>query len=954
MVRSNVLRRWQAEVVQSLLAVDGVELSLLIVDSRSSPSRAPRDRLTRLGRSNHTVWDLYNNGWVARKAASLQPVTMNSTFDGVPQLQVVVRKEGYSEYFEQADIDVIAAHGLDFILRFAFGIIRGPVLEQAARYGVWSFHHGDEDQYRGSPPAFWELVHDKPVTGAVLQRLTDRLDGGVILEKGWFSTCRHSYPRNTDAVHFGGVSWPAKAARQLLEVGDLPLAYPSTSTAPIYRRPKNGETLSFLAKQAGRFVKAQWRGLARSDLWDVGIAEVPVSRFLNSSSVPAVRWLGLAERGVAYAADPFACQRNGELSVLYERFDSRRRIGEIWQTTVSDDAAATPARLPVACHASYPFCIAGEDGRLYCVPQVDESGLSLFEWVAGSWSRSHDLLPGRRLLDPTVLRHDGKWWLFGTPPGRASLTELHVFFSDELAGPWAPHPLNPVKTDVRSARPAGTPFFDRGTLFRPAQDCSEGYGGAVSICEVLELSVDRFEERVAAVVQPSAEWGFSEGIHTLSAAGEFTLVDGRRSVFDRHESWAELRARARRVWSRRHSTGGSKQQSQGVRSIRVLAVINALGEGGTERSLAETIPGLRSRGIEVTVAILRSRGDEGVERSLREQGVDIRLLPTGLARVRALRRLIREVRPDVVHSMLYEANQVARLACIGTPAVVLTSLVNTSYSPDRFATITNLRWKYRVAQALDRLTGRLLVDHFHAVSESVRSSAIRTLGISSGRISVVKRGRMDTVTPDREVTRRAVRKSLGIPPDALVVINVGRQEAQKDHRTLVEAMGPILNERDDVWLVVAGREGNASDDLAEAIEGVEHPERILLLGHRGDVAELLAASDVFVLTSRHEGLPGAVIEAMSAGLAVVASDIGPVREVVEPDVTALLAAVGDGVGFTRSIRRLVADPAMRADLAAAGRARFEQHFGIDTATNGMADLYRRLEGRMARQVVAAC
>jgi len=85
-------------------------------------------------------------------------------------------------YFNAEDVATINKKDLDFILRFGFNIIRGEILN-AARYGVWSFHHDDERKYRGSPPGFWELYYRDPVTGSILQRLTDRLDGGIVLKR---------------------------------------------------------------------------------------------------------------------------------------------------------------------------------------------------------------------------------------------------------------------------------------------------------------------------------------------------------------------------------------------------------------------------------------------------------------------------------------------------------------------------------------------------------------------------------------------------------------------------------------------------------------------------------------------------------------------------------------------------------------------------------------------------
>lgn len=118
MIRSTVLRRWQAEVIETLDELDGVRPALLIVDNRKPPSRASGDRIRRLAASRHLLWDLYNNGWVARRAVSLQPVDLAAAWSEVPRLEVGVEKRGFGEYFSDEAVERIRARpGLHPALR---------------------------------------------------------------------------------------------------------------------------------------------------------------------------------------------------------------------------------------------------------------------------------------------------------------------------------------------------------------------------------------------------------------------------------------------------------------------------------------------------------------------------------------------------------------------------------------------------------------------------------------------------------------------------------------------------------------------------------------------------------------------------------------------------------------------------------------------------------------------
>jgi hypothetical protein len=150
---------------------------------------------------------------------------------------------------------------------------------------------------------------------------------------------------------------------------------------------------------------------------------------------------------------------------------------------------------------------------------------------AGRWTEEATLIEGIAVLDPTVVRHDGRWWMFGTDSEVDPEGKLFLWSAPELLGPWEPHPANPVKADIRSGRPAGTPFVVDGELYRPAQDSSLGYGSAVVICRVTRLTREEFAEVPVARFAPPPGDPYARGRHTLAGAGGLTAVDGKRAVF---------------------------------------------------------------------------------------------------------------------------------------------------------------------------------------------------------------------------------------------------------------------------------------------------------------------------------------------------------------------------------------------------------------------------------------
>jgi glycosyltransferase involved in cell wall biosynthesis len=376
--------------------------------------------------------------------------------------------------------------------------------------------------------------------------------------------------------------------------------------------------------------------------------------------------------------------------------------------------------------------------------------------------------------------------------------------------------------------------------------------------------------------------------------------------------------------------------------LRVLFLIDSLWVGGTERSLVETLPHLARTGIDARVAVLfrRSEGLESLVPLERLHHIDAR---GWVGQVRALRRLVRSLEPDIVHAALWQACMVSRLACVGLQTVLVNSLVNAPYTEERLLEHRSRRVRVRVVQLLDLVSARLRVDRFHAVSQSVATAARRTLGIPLARTTVIGRGRDPARLgePGAE-RRREVRARLGIEEDVEVVLSIGRQYYQKGQELLVRALARISGERPRSVLWIAGREGNASALLVQEVARCGVGERVRFLGHRDDVPDLLAAADVFAFPSRFEGYPGAVLEAMGLGLPVVASAIGPVLEILEPEVTGLVVPSGDEESLAAAIARVLSDRELAERLGVNARRRFMEQHTIDVVAGRMAEMYRSL------------
>jgi glycosyltransferase involved in cell wall biosynthesis len=378
-------------------------------------------------------------------------------------------------------------------------------------------------------------------------------------------------------------------------------------------------------------------------------------------------------------------------------------------------------------------------------------------------------------------------------------------------------------------------------------------------------------------------------------------------------------------------------------SAKILFVIEGLGHGGAERSLVEMLPSLMRAGISPAVAFFDRHADN-LESELRTQGARIYFLREKgiVGRVLALRRLIRQERPDIVHTALFNADVAGRLASIGQDVVVVSSLVNMGYDPIRLQNSDIRPMKLRAVRAIDGWTARVLTSHFHAVSQPVKDASVEALGIRPERISVIERGRTERFGGPSTERRTRARQKLGLKDSDEVVITVGRQEYQKGQRYLLEAMKEVARRRPNARLLVAGSKGRQSALLESICDRDNLAGAIKLLGHRDDVPELLAAADLFVCPSLYEGAAGALIEAMAMGLPVVATRIPSLTAIVEENRNAIVVQRTAIRPLAAAIVELLADRRMATAFGRRSREIFEERFTIDRCAARMIDFYDRL------------
>jgi glycosyltransferase involved in cell wall biosynthesis len=364
---------------------------------------------------------------------------------------------------------------------------------------------------------------------------------------------------------------------------------------------------------------------------------------------------------------------------------------------------------------------------------------------------------------------------------------------------------------------------------------------------------------------------------------------------------------------------------------RILHVLPDLVPYGAERVVA-TLASRRSRErFEVSVVSLYAETPGTLAAPLREEGVGIFHLGKrrGLD-VRMFHRLfgvLREVRPDVVHTHNYVLRYVLPPALLHNPPLMVHTIHNVAHlEVDRFGMWLQSRaFSHGVHPVV---IAEAAATSFEQVYRTSRPPLIRN-GIDVARYSAAA------------ASRDAWRADNGFSSEDLLFLCVARFYLQKNHKTLLEAFASGPARIPNAKLVLAG-DGGLRDEIGRQVRDLGIAGKVHFLGRRADIPEVLAACDVFALASLWEGNPLSVMEAMAAGLPVVVTAVGGVPELVASETQGILVPPGDPQALSTALLRLATDPAMRRAMGLAAAKRAQSEFDDRNMVEAYESLYDEL------------
>ena len=441
----------------------------------------------------------------------------------------------YSDRIKDEDIETIKNENIDVFIRLGFKILRGQILS-CAKYGIWSYHHGDNAINRGGPAAVWEVLQRWNVTGAVLQIISEDLDGGLKLAETHSSTDLFSFIRNKNSLYWKTLALVPRKLEELHRLGGIRFMekhaslnmLPQFYYNPLFKMPKNRDVAEYLfwliktkirEKLTHKFYFEQW-----ALLFQIGSNRLTPSSFFRFQKIcpPKDR----------FWADPFPMFKDGKYYIFIEELIFAENKGTICVIQMDEKGNyEKPVKvLERPYHLSYPFLFE-EDGELYMLPETaGNKSVEIYrcKQFPNSWDLHQTLLSNVYAVDPTLLKYADKYWLFCNikeQEGASAQDELFLFYADSLDSQnWTPHPLNPIVSDVRNARPAGSIIERNGRLFRPAQNSAIRYGHSIQINEIITLTESEYKEIPSQAILPN--WHLSVlAVHTINQLQNLAVAD---------------------------------------------------------------------------------------------------------------------------------------------------------------------------------------------------------------------------------------------------------------------------------------------------------------------------------------------------------------------------------------------------------------------------------------------
>ncbi|MGN6569256.1 MAG: glucosamine inositolphosphorylceramide transferase family protein [Flavipsychrobacter sp.] len=533
---------WICKLIEKINESNYAEVSLIVMNTANNQASSRLNKVVNnfnevffaaYKKLENKVHPIANDAFYLKDVSSLLRTT--------PTVSVKPIQKKFSDTIIPDDIEKIKSYNIDVFLRFGFRILKGDILT-IAKYGVWSYHHGDNTINRGMPAGTWEFLEKWPTTGSILQILSDELDGGQLLYRSQSATNTSYLNENRNNYYWKSAAFVPRMLKKLYEDRNnfiekhvSPInQHPEFYSNKLYRNPGNAVIFKKILSKGWDAIKTRFNSLFYLNQWllmySLSKAEKP--------SFELYKYKKIIPPKDRFWADPHVVYNDNKYYIFFEEVLYSEKNGRISVIEMDErgNYSSPQIALKTDYHLSYPFMLEA-DGKQYMIPETRANrSIELYETdnFPLGWKLKMKLMENVDAVDTTILFYNNKWWLFTNMreyDGASTSDELFLFYADDLLTKnWTPHPLNPIVSDFLNARPAGRVFIHNGNLYRPAQICTPFYGWGVAINHISKLTEQEYQETTVSSIKPHWEKNVRQ-VHTLSYCNKLTVIDAniRRS-----------------------------------------------------------------------------------------------------------------------------------------------------------------------------------------------------------------------------------------------------------------------------------------------------------------------------------------------------------------------------------------------------------------------------------------
>ena len=457
----------------------------------------------------------------------------SALLSGSPVIKVIPNESKKSDHFNNEDIEKINSYKLDVLVQLGFRRLSGKIL-RSAKYGVWAYFFGENPAHIGDLAGLWEVLYAQPATESNLQILEEDRDQGKVIYRSYAATHVSSVNKSLNPNLWKSLSFLPRRLEDLyalreekffqkVESQNINASPPSEKH---YNVPHNRVILIPLLKHFTRGVVRKISELFFNKQW------ILLFNLNKEDSTSFHKYHKIIPPKDRQWADPFVIHKNGKYYIFIEEYLNNTGKGFISVFVLDENGQySKPVKIiDKPYHLSYPFVFEW-GGEFYMIPEsFQNKSIEMYKCskFPDQWELHKILMEDVVAVDPTLFFHDQRWWLFAgvrENDGATLSEELFLFYTDSLfSDDWTPHPLNPIISDVRNARPAGKFFQKNGNIYRPSQNCSIRYGYGLKINQVLILNECEYKEKEIYSFEPNWDQNII-GLHSFNREDDLTVID---------------------------------------------------------------------------------------------------------------------------------------------------------------------------------------------------------------------------------------------------------------------------------------------------------------------------------------------------------------------------------------------------------------------------------------------